>query len=198
MLTNLILMCVSLLLGWFVMAKYFGLILDKIIESYGDRGFFVGPWKTHLGVGRSSIKKIEKAAIARVGLGANDSEETIYWNAFKDSDGNELNSINNYKIIFNKDISIDYLNKGFWSITVYGNDKFFVPNEEKKYSLKTVVPGNLSPIVLSRINLMKDEQWLPLPKTDEKFSLALRCYVPLLKMKKGQMDAYDLPIISRL
>ena len=198
MIANLTVMCCSFLLGWYVMSKYFGLIIDKIIESYGNRGFIVGPWKTHLGIGRPSIKKIEKAAIARVGLGANDSEETIYWNTFKDSDGNELNSVNNYEISFKNEISIDYLNKGFWSISVYGNDTFFVPNEKKKYSIKTIVSGNLKPILLSKKNILKADQWLPLPKPDEKFSLTLRCYVPLLKMKNGQIEAADLPNISRL
>jgi len=73
-----------------------------------------------------------------------------------------------------------------------------VPNEKKKYSIKTIVSGNLKPILLSKKNILKADQWLPLPKPDEKFSLTLRCYVPLLKMKNGQIEAADLPNISRL
>ena len=122
--------------GIFVIIYYFGKLLDYIIKSAGNRGLKIGPWKTHLGVGRPNLNKIEKSAIARIGLGANDSEETIYWNAFSDSNGDDLSSNNNYKILINSPPDVDFENYGFWSITVYGENKLFVENDIVRNKIK--------------------------------------------------------------
>ncbi len=85
---------IAFILG-FILAFYkMPMVLDFVIEKSEKRGFFTGSWKTHPGVGRAETNFIEKAAIARIGLGANDSEETVYWNAFYDSNGKELNTKN--------------------------------------------------------------------------------------------------------
>jgi hypothetical protein len=84
----------------FLSIRFFGNLLDFVAEKSSGRGIQNGPWKTHLGVGRKSTSRIEKAAIARIGLGANDSEETIYWNAFTDQDNQDLHSSCNYRIVF--------------------------------------------------------------------------------------------------
>ncbi len=114
--------------GLWIAIRSFGYLLDFVIERGSGRGVQNGPWKTHLGVGRKHTLRIEKAAIARIGLGANDSEETIYWNAFTDGQGNELCADMEYQIVFRSDPPVRYADKGFWSITVYGKDKFLVPN----------------------------------------------------------------------
>jgi len=195
---------ISFSTGLILAVKYFPFILDYVIEKSQKRGFYNGPWKTHLGVGRKKTAKIEKAAIARVGLGANSSDETIYWNAFTDSDGNDLDSRNEYQILFNNDLPIDYINKGFWSITIYGEDKFLVVNPQKKYMIRYSGDneGALKfPLVLnlSRLGSMISENSIPLPPRFEKFSVALRCYRPLNIMKEQSTSlSISMPLIKKI
>lgn len=195
---------ISFFSGLFLAIWYFPEMLDYIIEKSQKRGFYNGPWKTHLGVGRMHIPKIEKAAIARVGLGANSSEETIYWNAFTDSDGNELNSAYHYQVIFEQNLPIAYDNHGFWSITVYGEDKYLVENPQKKYMIRYA--ANIEetiqfPLIieLSRLSAKPNPMTIPLPTRVEKFSVALRCYRPLDSMKnQSSCSTLSLPLIKRL
>lgn len=188
--------------GMIISIHYFEDLLDLIIEKSGGRGIKNGPWKTHLGVGRKYTSKIEKAAIARIGLGANDSEETIYWNAFVDDNGNDLRSENEYNIIFRSKPSVKYSEKGFWSITIYGNDKFLVPNPYNKYMLRydenlKLGGGSQFVIFLSRNKPENLAGWIPLPENDEKFSIAFRCYVPDDEMKINAGNS-KLPSIIKI
>lgn len=190
------------LLALFLSVRYFGELLDYVVERTSGRGVKNGSWKTHLGVGRKSTPKIEKAAIARIGLGANDSDETIYWNAFSDQDGDALHSNYEYKIIFKSEPPVEYNRKGFWSITVYGEDKFLVPNDLKKYVIRSVEGFEVSDdkpfeISLSRKRPMDYKYWLPLPQNEEPFSLAFRCYKAKDEMKK-QAFQIDMPLIVRV
>jgi hypothetical protein len=190
------------ILAFSLTIRYFGKLLDLIIEGNSGRGLRIGSFKTHLGVGRRDLPKVEKAAIARVGLGANSSEETIYWNAFQDDAGEDLHSGKNYQILFSGPPDVRYDLKGFWSLTVYGYDKFLVPNEEQKYSLGNEHPFEVNEkgafiIHLSRNRPLKDADWLPLPQVDEKFSVALRCYIPGEQMKKGTQQI-NMPIIKQI
>jgi len=171
------------IIGITISIRYFGNLLDFIIENTDSRGVKNGPWKTHLGVGQRATPHIEKAAIARIGLGANDSTETIYWNAYVDTDGNQLHSKYDYYIKFTSQPLVKYNEKGFWSTTIYGNDKFLVPNSGKKYIIRSdngIISNESSElsIYLSRRNPENHSNWLPLPEMDENFSIALRCYIP--------------------
>jgi hypothetical protein len=174
---------VSFFTGVFLSIRYFGDLLDFFTGRVKGRGVRNGPWKTHLGVGRKRTSKIEKAAIARIGLGANDSDETIYWNAFVDDEGNNLWSGHDYQIVFIGKPPVRYDEKGFWSITVYGEDKFLVPNPYHRYMLRSDVKSEFDydyrfSILLSGNKPENTALWIPLPQRHERFTIALRCYVP--------------------
>ena len=176
-------------------------ILDFIIEKSEKRGFYNGPWKTHLGVGRKETSKIEMAAIARVGLGGNSSDETIYWNVFTDSSGKTLNTSQKYEIIIREPLPIDYENKGFWSITVYGEDKFLIPNETGTYMLRYSHFENKELPWTIKLAPGTDHSGftIPLGNRNEKFSMAMRCYRPLDTMKSQESCLeVELPEIRRI
>ena len=186
------------------MIMIFPKLLDAIVERSTGRGLIIGPWRTHLGIGKSTTSKIEKAAIARVGLGANSKEETIYWNAFTDSDGVALNSENEYHIVIAEDLAVDFSKKGFWSITVYGSDKYLVNNPRKKYLVRrdcAINPSEDEPyiILLSKSNIKDFENYIPLPSEPESFSLALRCYRPKKEMQNpDSIERLNFPKIVKI
>jgi hypothetical protein len=99
------------IIGTVISIQYFGDLLDFITENVSGKGIKNGPWKTHLGVGRKNTSRIEKAAIARIGLGANDSDETIYWNAFVDDEGADLRAEYEYRITFRSKPLVRYNDK---------------------------------------------------------------------------------------
>ena len=189
-------------IGMSVSIRYFVHLLDFLTAKFSSKGIKNGPWKTHLGAGRKQTSRIEKAAIARIGLGANDSDETIYWNAFVDDEENDLRSENEYRIIFSSEPLVRYNDKGFWSITVYGNDKFLIPNPFYKYMLRRGENSGFNEdfrfsILLSRNKPADPENWIPLQVKDEKFTIAFRCYIPDNEMKTNSRNI-KLPSIVKV
>ena len=93
-----------------------------------------------------------------------------------------MNGSNKYTVTFAKD-QIPPV-KGFWSLTMYSKEHFFVPNQLNRYSLGTKnktlkyeADGSLTLYVQSTPPAAdKMDNWLPAPK--EVFSLYIRCYWP--------------------
>jgi hypothetical protein len=178
-------------------------LLDFVIEKSQKRGFFNGPWKTHLGVGLENTSRIEKAAIARIGLGGNSAKETVYWNVFTDSEGRELSTKHSYEVILQNPIPINYENKGFWSITAYGQDQFLMESELDKYMIRSSDPTKeyfpLKLILSSDLSHSKSESFIPLSNKTQKFTMALRCYRPLSEMQEyDTCQSIELPKINRI
>jgi hypothetical protein len=71
---------------------------------------------------------------------------------------------------------------GFWSLTLYDAQHFFVPNEIKRYSLgtknktlKSNADGSLTIVQADPPPEAQRANWLPAPKNAD-FSLFLRAY----------------------
>lgn len=189
---------ISGIIGWLMVPK----LLDFAIENSQNRGFFNGPWKTHLGVGLKSTSAIEKAAICRIGLGGNSSKETVYWNVFTDSDGNVLSTNYNYEVIITNPLPINYENHGFWSITAYGEDQYLMHTSFRKYMVrhndfeKESYPLK---IMLGTHNVKNYPFFIPLSTEKQKFILALRCYRPSNEMLNYTTCVHiHLPEIRRI
>ncbi len=73
------------------------------------------------------------------------------------------------------------LNKGFWSVTMYGDDNFLVDNEIDRYIINdrsdiTYNEDGSLDIIVSVNPPENSSNWLPAPKND--FHLWLRIYSP--------------------
>ncbi len=177
------------------------LILDLLIEKSTTRGFHIGPWKTHFGIGCPSTKPLEKAALARVGLGGNSVEETIYWNAFTDDDGDQLYTKENYEIEVSNPLPVNHDMYGFWSITAYGSDQYLLPNDLKEYTVRSIdFEASDYPVTIRLSGTRPDVgPFIHLGKKEQKFSLALRCYRPMQEMKTPVgWSKIELPKIKKV
>jgi hypothetical protein len=83
---------------------------------------------------------------------------------------------------------------GFWSLTLYDDHHFFVPNEMNRYSLGTKnqslrynADGSLTIYVQAEPSMQRDN-WLLAPK-DADFSLFIRAYWP----KTATIDGSWMP-----
>lgn len=119
--------------------------------------------------------------IAHVGLGANVPEDAIYPSTSHDEDGNPLNGAHKYVIRFENGQLPPV--KGFWSITMYNDQQFFVDNLINRYAigdrdaLKLNADGSLTIYVQNASpGQALESNWLPAPKDD--FNLIMRLYWP--------------------
>lgn len=122
-----------------------------------------------------------RALITAIGLGANRPQDAVY----PTSEGPDLlktyNGANRYILRFNKGElpPVD----GFWSLTMYDGDYFFVPNPINRYTvsqrneLKFNRDGSVDLYIQNESpGKDKEQNWLPAP--NDKFILMMRLYWP--------------------
>ena len=141
-----------------------------------------------------------RTAVAKSNILVNAPAETKYLYQDLDVAGGRLNGANRYIVTFAKDQTPPV--NGFWSLTLYDAQHFFVPNEIKRYSLGTKnkalkynSDGSLTiyvqadpPSEAQRTN------WLPAPKNAD-FSLFIRAYWPKTAVIDG---SWVPPAVQRL
>jgi hypothetical protein len=159
---------------------------DKII-AWQKEGIVAGDAKMENGwyfstkTGLYGTNYRQRALVTWIGLGANRPEDAVY----PFSEGPDLlkkySGANKYVVHFNKGELPP--TKGFWSITMYDTDYFFVPNVLNRYTvsprdtLKTNADGSVDLFVQNESpGKDKESNWLPAPK--DGFVLMLRMYWP--------------------
>ena len=116
-------------------------------------------------------------------------EEAMYPNVTS-VDGESMNAKNDYVIKMTKEELPPA--QAFWSLTLYDKaNGFFVPNDEKKYSVgenagyKLNDDGGIEIYVAEKKpDGVPEENWLPLNRKDEEIDIILRVYVADLEKMK--------------
>ncbi len=107
---------------------------EGMIRSIKTIGQHVNGWSILVDdTGTYGTSYRQRAVIALGGLGANLPADAIYPTAFRDSDGALLDGANRYVLHFDKD-KLPPAN-AFWSLTMYDNQGFQVPNPLQRFSL---------------------------------------------------------------
>ncbi len=155
----------------------------KIMEYFKKAAEPVNGW-TYLtkNIGIYGTDYIQRALVTAIGLGANRPQDAIYPTTQKDADGHEYDGgSKKYTIHFNKG-DMPPVN-GFWSITMYDKDYFFVPNPLNRYTLSARNKFNVNPDGSVDLYLQadspgkaKEANWLPAPKAQ--FIPMMRLYWP--------------------
>jgi len=159
-------------------------------------------WVLFDNVGNYGTDYLTRALIAEVGVGANRPEESIYPGASHTSSGSLMNcgSGRVYKIHFKPGQTppVD----GFWSITMYADDQFFIKNPINRFAIGDRTPGlKYNPDGSLDIWISKSQpsaarngakNWLPAPAST--FTLVMRAYIPKANVLN---DTWVYPKISR-
>jgi hypothetical protein len=119
--------------------------------------------------------------VTAIGLGANRPQDAVYPTSETDAAGKPYSGANKYVMHFAKGQTPPV--SGFWSLTMYNADYFFVDNPLNKYTvsprndLKYNADGSLD-IYIQNESPGKDKEanWLPAPK--DRFVLMMRLYWP--------------------
>jgi hypothetical protein len=137
-----------------------------------------------------------QSVIGPIGLPAS---EAIY-PAIATMDGEPMNAMNDYVIAMSQD---ELPPAGaFWSFTLYDTQNgFFIPNEQKKYSvgenggMQLDESGGIEiHITAEKPGNVPEENWLPIVRKDEDIDVVLRIYVPDLE----RMKTWNAPEAERV
>ncbi|HRE33285.1 MAG TPA: DUF1214 domain-containing protein, partial [Candidatus Berkiella sp.] len=152
-----------------------------ILEHEAKAGVTRNGWLYASKTGEYGTDYLQRAFVAFAGLGANLPNDAIYPAARVDSNGDALSGKHRYTIHFAKGQLPPV--KGFWSLTMYDSQYFFVENPLNRYA---VSPRNdLKPNSDGSIDLYiqhespgtgKESNWLPAP--EDSFVLMFRFYWP--------------------
>lgn len=157
-------------------------IMDWMKESLvaGDSKMTDG-WFFTTKTGLYGTNYRQRALITAIGLGANRPQDAIY----PTSEGPDViktySGENKYVMHFNKGEMPPV--KGFWSLTMYDANYFFVPNPLNRYTVsqrndfKVNADGSVDIYIQNESpGKDKEQNWLPAPK--DKFILMMRLYWP--------------------
>jgi len=139
-------------------------------------------WNTQSNGAQFGVDFLTRTSCAKANIFVNKPNETKYFYQDLDAEGTRLNGSSKYTVTFTKEQLPPV--KGFWSLTMYSKEHFFVPNQLNRYSLGTKnknlkynADGSLTIYLQSNSpGPDKMDNWLPAPK--EIFSVYVRCYWP--------------------
>ena len=155
----------------------------KIMEYFKKAAEPVNGW-TYLtkNIGIYGTDYIQRALVTAIGLGANRPQDAIYPTSQKDAAGDEYDGASKKYVMHINKGDFPPVN-GFWSLTMYDKDYFFVPNSLNRYTLSARNKFISNPDGSVDLYLQadspgkaKEANWLPAPKA--KFIPMLRLYWP--------------------
>ena len=154
----------------------------KIMDYFKHAGERVNGWMFTTKTGLYGTDYIQRALITAIGLGANRPQDAVYPTGEKDADGKDFDAASSkYVMHFDKG-QMPPVN-GFWSLTMYDEKYFFVPNSLNRYTLSqrnkfvTNPDGSVDLYLQAESpGKAKEANWLPAPKA--KFIPMLRLYWP--------------------
>jgi hypothetical protein len=141
---------------------------------------------------------LKRAIVAQVGLGANLPEDAIYPLNLADDTGKPLDGEGAYVLHFDKDTMppVD----AFWSVTLYDDAGFQVPNNLNRFAVSSWMPfkygsdGSLDLYIQNATpSTDKEANWLPAPPKGA-FNLTMRLYAPKSDALTGK---WNPPMVTK-
>lgn len=158
-------------------------------------------WLFTTGTGQYGTDYLERALITAIGLGANRPQDAIYPTSETDAAGQPYDGSKKYVMRFpaGQLPPVD----GFWSLTMYDADYFFVDNPLNRYTLsqrnnlKKNADGSVD-LYLQNANPGPDKEsnWLPAPSG--RFILMLRLYWPRSKAPSILDGSWKIPGVQEV
>ena len=155
--------------------------LAKMMAHELNVGKVANGWVITRPTGVFGTDYLQRAVLNWQGPGWNRMEDSVYPLTRVDGEGKTLSGAKRYVVHFGKG-ELPPVN-GFWSLTLYDNEGFFVPNPLDRVDLSQRSPftfnedGSLD-LYIQNDSPGKDKEanWLPCPKGD--FALFMRLYWP--------------------
>ena len=172
---------------------------ETIMGHFKEAGTFENGWIFTTKTGVYGTDYLQRALITAIGLGANRPQDAVYPTSEADADGKSYSGANKYVMHFNKGEMppVD----GFWSLTMYNAEYFFVDNPLNRYNVssrskfKPNADGSVD-VYIQNESPGKDKEanWLPAP--NDKFVLMLRLYWPKEKPPSIIDGSWKIPPVT--
>jgi hypothetical protein len=174
---------------------------EKIMAHFKTGGKEINGWEFTTQTGIYGTEYLQRALITAIGLGANRPQDAVYPTSEADAEGQPYTGANKYVIHFPAG-QLPPVN-GFWSLTMYNAEYFFVANPLNRYTLsqrdalKKNADGPVD-LYLQHENPgpEKEANWLPAP--EGKFVLMLRLYWPKEQDPSILDGSWQLPPVKRV
>jgi len=160
----------------------------------------VNGWLFDTETGNYGTDYLNRALVTAVGLGANRGKDAVYPMSPKDTYGRAYDGANNYVIRFSKGELPPV--RGFWSVTMYDPQFFFVASPINRYSisprqnLKSNPDGSTDLYIQNKSpGADKESNWLPAPTG--MFQLMLRMYWPNENDPSILTGTWEPPAVQR-
>ena len=143
-------------------------------KGLGGGGVVNGNWTTALNYGTTGADALTRAQVARRGILALPSTETVYWNSSTDEAGKPLDGSCTYKM------SGRALDARWWSVTFYDKAGYLVANPANIWSFSGASISEAEKagwVVTIAPDKPATGHWLPSAK-GQGFELTLRMYNP--------------------
>ena len=168
----------------------------RIEDALASTAQQVNGWTAYLDL--DGDDPLLRAAIARAAWGANVPAEAVYAISIADSGGAPYTGTNAYVVRFEAgQLPPVDADSGFWSLTLYGPDRFFVDNPLDRYAIgdRTAglvygTDGSLEIHIQNEAPIGEESNWLPAPAGE--FTLMLRLYLPSEQVLSG---SYPYPAV---
>ena len=177
------------------------------IMAWMKEGVATGDWKlsdgwiysTKMGVYGTNYRW--RALIASIAIGANLAEDAVYPLSYGPDMLTTYSGVHKYVMRFNKGDFPPV--EGFWSLTMYNEQQFLVPNPINRYTVsqrnkfRTNADGSVDVYIQNESPGKDNEQnWLPAPK--DKFMLVLRMYRPKEKSPSILNGTWKIPPVREV
>ena len=161
----------------------------------------VNGWQFTTRTGLYGTNYLQRALITAIGLGANRPQDAVYPTSTKDARGDSYSGANRYVIRFPAGKLPP--TRGFWSVTMYDENFFFVANPLNRYSisprqsLKKNRDGSTELIIQQESpGAALESNWLPAPAG--RFQLMLRMYWPNEAAPSILDGSWRMPAVQRV
>lgn len=177
------------------------LIADYAVEQimeYIKHSKTTDGWTYSLETGTYGTDYLQRALIAAIGLGANRPQDAVYAVSEVDGQGHRYDGANKYVVHFDARRTPPV--NAFWSLTMYGENYFFVENKLNRFNVSSRTnfrrndDGSLD-IYIQRESPGAELEinWLPAPAGP--FKLMMRMYWPKAEVSQGR---FSLPPVVRV
>jgi hypothetical protein len=161
----------------------------------------INGWNFTTKTGTYGTDYLMRTLITAIGLGANRPQDAVYPTSLKDAADRDYSGANKYVIHFEKGQLPPA--EGFWSITMYDGNYFFVANPINRYSISARQPLKANADGSVDLYVQKDSpgadkeaNWLPAPAG--KFILMLRLYWPDESNPSILNGTWTIPPVKRV
>jgi hypothetical protein len=177
--------------------------LERILAYTKVSGANVNGWLVNPGNYPFGTDYLARAFLCAYGIPANRPEDATYPYSEVDKDNRPLDGANKYVVHFASKNDLPPAN-GFWSLTMYDGEWFFVPNPVNRYSisarqdLKSNPDGSIDLYIQKDSpGAAKESNWLPAPAG--RFILCMRLYWAVEPPKPSILNlTWKPPFIQRV